>query len=101
MTFNSVLLPLTALLFTVVFAGAAAYYLGGAGALPAWFFKTRLLPSPMWPVSPGRQAVGLVVSLVLIGLAQRAVVANLDLGPRFSPCSFLANSSLHLRGRGT
>nr|MDP9335388.1 hypothetical protein [Actinomycetota bacterium] len=77
MSWDSLVLAATAMLFTVVFGGLCAYYVGGAQAVPEWFIRLRLTESPR-NRSTGGRVVGFVIALGFLGLAQWAVVGNLD-----------------------
>ena len=79
MTVSTLLLACAALLFTIVFGGVLALYIGGPGAIPSWFVSLRLLGRDAdATIPPWRRAFGAVVCLVFLGLAQMAVVSNLD-----------------------
>ena len=78
MTLDVLLLPSTALVFTIVFAGVAVFYLGGRDAVPTWFLRLQLLPRASGEITPFRRTIGILVSVGFLALAQLAVVSNLD-----------------------
>jgi len=88
MSWNSLVVAATALLFTVVFGGLCAYYIGGTQAVPEWFIRLRLTESPRNRSTLGRM-VGFVIALGFLGLAEWAVVENLDPGSWLASAPFL------------
>jgi hypothetical protein len=78
MNATDALLAPTSLIFVVVFAGSAVYYLGGENVVPRWF--SRLGLGLKKPATPTQRAASVMLCLVFIALAEWAVLANLN-GP--------------------